>query len=210
MNVTSNLRMAKEAYPFLVPLGLLAVFFMLIGLSWPAAICLALVGFVAFFFRDPERRIPAETSLIVSPADGKVVKIAPHPNGTTRVSIFLSVLDVHINRAPVAGRIGNVSYEPGKFRVAFDDRASVENERNTLEISNEKCQVSVSQIAGILARRIVCWKASGDRVARGERIGLIKFGSRVDLLLPQNVTLTVEVGDRVQGGSSIIGRINDG
>jgi phosphatidylserine decarboxylase len=199
--------MAKEAYPFLIPLLLLALLFFLFGLRWPGAVFLVLGVFVAFFFRDPERLIPEEEGTIVSPADGRVVKIGFEHDGITRVSIFLSIFNVHINRAPIAGQIESVRYIPGRFKVAFDAAASTENEQNVLVIREGSDRITFSQIAGILARRIVCWKKAGDSVSKGERIGLIKFGSRVDIFLPSNVTPSIKLGDRVQGGASIIGRL---
>ena len=166
--------------------------------------------FIAYFFRDPERLIPADEAAIVSPADGKIVGIAAETDKTTRVSIFLSVFNVHINRSPVAGEVESVRYLPGKFKVAFDATASAENEQNVLVIRSGSDKIKFSQIAGILARRIVCWKKPGDSVAKGERIGLIKFGSRVDIFLPENVALSIKLGDKVQGGASVIGRIKHG
>lgn len=200
--------MAKEGYPFLVPLLLLSFFFFLFGLKGLGAVFLALSLFVAFFFRDPERLIPADEAVVVSPADGKIVGIAVEPLGINRVSIFLSLFNVHINRAPIAGEVESVRYVPGKFKVAFDAAASAQNEQNVLVIRRGSDRIRFSQIAGILARRIVCWKKPGDPVRQGERVGLIRFGSRVDIFLPENVTLLVKLGDKVQGGASIIGRIH--
>lgn len=201
--------MARDAYSYLIPLSLLAILLFAFGLKWPGVFFAGAGLFIVFFFRDPERSIPADSGAIVSPADGKVVGVSPEADGTTRVSIFLSVLDVHINRAPISGVVESVRYLPGKFKVAFDASASVENEQNVLVIAQGSYRIKFSQIAGILARRIVCWKSAGDAVAKGERIGLIKFGSRVDIFLPEKVALAVRLGDRVQGGSSIIGRFKD-
>jgi phosphatidylserine decarboxylase len=200
--------MAKEAYPFIIPLALFSVFGFGFGIGIFAWLFLVLALFVAFFFRDPERSIPVEPAAIVSPADGKVVRIFSESDGTTRISIFLSVFDVHINRSPIGGKVESIRYLPGKFKMAFDERASVENEQNVWIIRSERWQIQFSQIAGILARRIVSWKRTGERVEKGERIGLIKFGSRVDVFLPRNVTIDVCLGDKVRGGSSIIGRFN--
>jgi phosphatidylserine decarboxylase len=199
--------MAKEGYPFLFPLLLLAGLFSYAGMNWPASVLFALALFIAYFFRDPERLIPADEGAIVSPADGKIVGIAAEPDKTTRVSIFLSVFNVHINRAPVSGVVESVFYRPGKFKAAFNATASVENEQNVLVIRSGSDRIRFSQIAGILARRIVCWKRPGDSVAKGERVGLIKFGSRVDIFLPENVALSIKLSDKVQGGASVIGRI---
>ncbi len=198
--------MAKEAYPFILPLALISLLLALFGVTLLAVAFLGLAVFVGFFFRDPDRAIPNETAAIVSPADGKIVGISTQPDGTKRISIFLSVFDVHINRSPVAGEVESVEYRQGRFHAAFHERASVENEQNVLVIGNGSDKIKVSQIAGILARRVVCWKQAGDYVQRGERIGLIKFGSRVDVFLPGNVRNVVSRGDRVRGGSTIIGR----
>jgi phosphatidylserine decarboxylase len=202
--------MAKEGYPFLLPLLLVVVLSFSLGMNWLGSIFLALAVFIAYFFRDPERLIPADEAAIVSPADGKIVGIAAEPDKTTRVSIFLSVFNVHINRSPIAGEVESVRYVPGKFKVAFDATASAENEQNVLVIRSGSDKIKFSQIAGILARRIVCWKKPGDSVAKGERVGLIKFGSRVDIFLPDSVALSINLGDKVQGGASVIGRIKHG
>lgn len=165
---------------------------------------------MAFFFRDPRRVPPTDSSLVVAPADGRVTRVRPVAEGTaaaTVVSIFLSPLDVHINRSPIAGKITDVSYSRGKFLMATNENASLVNEQNALTIEGETITIVCKQIAGILARRIVCWKQAGDSLALGERFGLIKFSSRTDLLLPANVEVLVAEGDRVKGGTSIIGRI---
>jgi phosphatidylserine decarboxylase len=194
----------------LVP-GVLMVVFLVLGF-WPVAIVFGLLAaFMAYFFRDPSRQPPSEANVVVAPADGLVTRVAPidegNPNSATLISIFLSPLDVHINRAPIAGRITDVAYTGGKFLMATDERASLVNEQNALTIEGEKITVVCKQIAGILARRIVCWKKAGERVELGERFGMIKFSSRTDILLPQNVEILVTKGNRVKGGTTIIGRI---
>ena len=194
----------------LVP-GVLMVVFLVLGF-WPVAIVFGLLAaFMAYFFRDPHREPPAEANVVVAPADGLVTRIAAtdegNPNSATLVSIFLSPLDVHINRAPIAGRITDVAYTGGKFLMATDERASLVNEQNAVTIEGEKITVVCKQIAGILARRIVCWKQAGERVELGERFGMIKFSSRTDILLPHNVEVLVTKGNRVKGGTTIIGRI---
>jgi phosphatidylserine decarboxylase len=162
--------------------------------------------FCLWFFRDPEREIPAGP-VAVSPADGKVVLIRPEADGRTRLAIFLNVFDVHVNRSPIAGVIEKIQYRPGKFLVASHDEASLENEQNTLVVKGaDGVSVEFSQIAGLIARRIVCYKKPGDAVRAGDRIGLIKFGSRVDLLFGSEWKLEVAVGQRVAAGSSIIAR----
>jgi phosphatidylserine decarboxylase len=179
---------------------------------WPIAIPFAiLTAFMAFFFRDPNRELPEDPSLVVAPADGRVTRVRQieegNPQAATLVSIFLSPFDVHLNRAPIAGEITNIVYTRGKFLMATDDNASLVNEQNALTIQGEKITVICKQIAGILARRIVCWKRSGERVSLGERFGLIKFSSRTDLLLPTQVEVLISEGARVRGGVTIIGRI---
>lgn len=194
----------------LVPLVLMAG---LVALGfWPIAIVFAAIAaFMAYFFRDPQRLSPTDPNVVVSPADGRVTRVQRIEDNTdsspTLVSIFLSPLDVHINRAPIAGQITDVSYTKGKFLVAMDERASLVNEQNALTIEGEKITVVCKQIAGILARRIICWKRAGESVALGERFGLIKFSSRTDILMPANVDVIITEGERVQGGTTIIGRI---
>jgi len=194
----------------LVP-GAVTVLLVLVGL-WPVAIAFAVVtAFMAYFFRDPKRVPPADPLLVVSPADGRVTRVRQIAEGNqpaaTLVSIFLSPLDVHINRAPIAGEITNIVYTRGKFLMATDENASLVNEQNALTIQGERITVVCKQIAGILARRIICWKRAGERVSLGERFGLIKFSSRTDILLPSQVEVLVREGVRVRGGVTIIGRI---
>jgi len=194
----------------LVPVAF-AILFLWLGL-WPVAIAFGLLAaFMAYFFRDPNREPPTDANVVVSPADGRVTRVSAleeaNENSSTLVSIFLSPLDVHINRAPIAGEITSVSYMRGKFLMATDEKASLINEQNVLTIKGDAITVVCKQIAGILARRIVCWKQAGERVALGERFGLIKFSSRTDLVLPANVEVLVTVGMRVRGGATIIGRI---
>ena len=160
------------------------------------------------FFRDPERSIPTEARAIISPADGRVMQVVQESYEgcpVWRISIFMSPLDVHVNRSPIAGMVKEVNYRKGAFRVAMEEAASIENEQNVFSVEGEQGRIVVKQIAGILARRIVFWKRIGDSLARGERVGLIKFGSRVDVLMAPDVTLSIKVGDRVRAGSSILG-----
>lgn len=195
--------MASDAYKFIVPLLILGIAFMYI----PAILflCFALAAFVAFFFRNPDRRIPDGKNLIVSPADGKVVKIVRQEDGEQTLSIFLSVFNVHVNRSPIAGTLEHLEYKRGKFKVAFDEEASKVNEQNILTIANPDIRIIVKQVAGLIARRVICWKEPGSGLERGELFGLIRFGSRVDILLPKNAKILVQVGDRLRGGSSVIG-----
>lgn len=196
----------KDAYRFLIPLLAAAVVAFLLNLHYTAIFVLFLAAFVAFFFRNPNRQIPADPRVIVSPADGRVVKVERVGN-VTRLSIFLSIFNVHVNRSPMAGRIEAIEYKKGKFKFAFDQSASVENERNVIMVSQGDIKLVFTQIAGLVARRIVCWKKVGDMVGKGELIGLIRFGSRVDVLFPAGTEATVESGARVRGGSTPIGII---
>lgn len=205
--------MVRDAYPILVPIAGLTVICLLLGWFFPplliaAALCALLTSFVAFFFRDPVRVVPADERLIVSPADGKVVVVRPEGDrGEMLVGIFLSVFDVHINRSPITGTVTEVRYQRGRFMIASNHRASVENEQNLVVVENHAVRIVFKQIAGLIARRIVFWKKVGCLVVKGERVGLIKFGSRVDVILPPNVAVLVKKGDRVKGGLSIIGEV---
>ena len=194
---------------FLVP-GLL---FLVLGWFIAASPCLLLAAFMAFFFRDPERECPVDNRIVISPADGRVVSTSPVDDGAsdspTQISIFLSPMDVHINRSPIAGEIVDVVYKPGAFHVASREIASVENEQNVVTVRGEKITIVFRQIAGVLARRIVLKKKKGDRVALGERIGLMKFSSRMDVILPAEIDVLVRKGDRVVGGISVLGRLRE-
>ena len=167
---------------------------------------------MVYFFRDPRRNPPIDRAVVVSPADGRVTKVrrmvADQADSPTLVSIFLSPFDVHINRSPIAGKITEMSYVRGKFLMATNEMASLVNEQNVLTIEGENVTVVCRQIAGILARRVVCWKKKGDNLELGERFGLIKFSSRTDVILPANVMVTVVEGARVQGGTTVIGKIS--
>lgn len=198
--------MVKEGIPFvLVPLAIATVFaFFQIWIG--VAVFVGLALFMAFFFRDPRRAIPTEADIIVSAADGKVTRVEERDNGKF-VSVFLSPVDVHINRAPIAGRVVKVELFQGKKAPATSNEASQTNERNAMTIEGEKMTVVCTQIVGILARRIVCWSKPGDNLTLGEKYGLIKFGSRTDLLMPKNVEIYVKVGDRVIGGETVIAKL---
>lgn len=161
--------------------------------------------FCLYFFRDPDREIP-EGPVAVSPADGRVVAIRPLSPSATRISIFLNVFDVHVNRAPIGGRIADVEYRRGQFLVASKETASAENEQNTVTVEGEGTRVVFSQIAGLIARRIVFYKRKGDTVSTGERVGLIKFGSRVDVVFGPEWDIAVQTGQRVSAGSSVLAR----
>lgn len=178
-------------------------------LGWTAGL---LAAFTLYFFRDPEREIPQGEGLLVSPADGTVVGVdevekAPFLDGPAkRVSIFLSIFNVHINRAPIAGKVAYRHYNPGKFLPANCDKCSLDNEQNAIGIEDGGYRVLVRQIAGIIARRILCWVNPGDTVTRGERFGLIRFGSRTELLMPVSAVILVKPGDKVKGGETVIAR----
>lgn len=176
--------------------------------GWAATFA-ALGGFLAFFFRDPDRAVPSDPNLVVAPADGRVMIAGPSeprwspPGDWLQIAIFLSPLDVHINRSPVDGRITRVDYRQGRFLPAYQPHAS-ENERNEIWIDHHGETVVVRQVVGVLARRIVCRVGEGDALARGERIGLMKFGSRMDVFLPRHAHLAVSVGERVVGGETVL------
>jgi phosphatidylserine decarboxylase len=198
--------MVKEGFPFVIVPAIIALIFGSLQIWIVAVIFVAIALFMAYFFRDPHRNTPSEDNVIVSAADGRDTRIEENGNGKL-VSVFLSQLDVHINRSPIAGTITKVDYIRGKKIPATSDEASLVNERNSITIEGEKMTVVCTQIAGILARRIVCWNKEGDALKIGQRYGLIKFSSRTDLLMPKEVEITVSVGDRVTGGETIIARL---
>ncbi len=200
--------MVKEGIPF-VSIPLLIAFVLVFFQIWVGVVVfVGLAVFMAYFFRDPQRNVPIEADIVVSAADGKVTRIEDREDGKF-VSVFLSPVDVHINRAPIAGKIIKVEMFQGKKAPATSNEASQTNERNAMTIQGEKMTVVCTQIVGILARRIVCWRKAGDEVEIGEKYGLIKFGSRTDLLMPKNVEIAVKIGDRVVGGETVIGRLRN-
>ena len=205
--------MAREGIPFVVLFLVPGLLFLLLGWFIAATPCLLLAAFMAFFFRDPERECPFNNRIVISPADGRVVSASPVDESAsvsaTQISIFLSPMDVHINRSPIAGEIVDVVYKPGAFHVASREIASVENEQNVVTVRGEKFTIVFRQIAGVLARRIVLKKKKGDRVALGERIGLMKFSSRMDVILPAEIDVLVRKGERVIGGISVLGRLRE-
>jgi phosphatidylserine decarboxylase len=201
--------MVKEGYYFGLPLLLLAGAAYLVQWTIAAVVLVCLALFVFSFFRDPERVIPSEPGAIVSPGDGRVVVVTDEEDSGRpgkRISIFLAVWNVHVNRAPAAGVITKMEYRPGKFLAAMRERASRENEQNVFTLSTDAGEIVFKQIAGLIARRVVSWKQEGQRVARGERIGLVRFGSRVDVWLPKDAGILVKLGDNVKGGSSVLAR----
>jgi phosphatidylserine decarboxylase len=202
----------REGAPFIVGLGILTVALSWIGLKAFAALSFAAMLFVIFFFRNPERTIPGETGLLVSPADGRVLKVEEVEldgilKGRFRkISIFMNVFNVHVNRAPYAGRVEKIDYHSGKFLSADLDKASKDNEKNTLLIRTEEGKAFLTiQIAGLIARRIVCWVGEGTVIARGQRFGLICFGSRLEVVLPLESNILVQVGQKVRAGETPIG-----
>jgi phosphatidylserine decarboxylase len=201
----------KEGYKFGLPPVLLGLLCLIPSWWWPAGILIFLGLFVFYFFRDPERKIPADVGAVVSPADGHVVEIVEETQdglAGRRVSIFLSIWDVHVQRAPVAGRIAKVVYRPGRFYAALRKAASQENEQNIITMQAPGGTLVFKQIAGAIARRVLCWKLEGQEVALGERVGMIRFGSRVDVWLPPEAEIIVKRGQMVKGGESILAKWN--
>lgn len=204
----------KEGLPYIIFLGIIAVitFFLNIYLSF---IFIILLLFVVFFFRNPRRNISKDFNKILSPADGRVMEISKiyEPNylksNAIKISIFLSIFNVHANKSPIDGIVEYTNYRPGKYLPAFKSHASEINERNTIGIKGEGIKVLVNQITGFIARRIVCWVKQDSKVYQGENYGLIKFGSCTEIIIPQNVTILVKSGDKLRGGISIIGVINN-
>ena len=201
---------AKDGYIFIFPLAVLTGIFWALSWFWVTGLFVGLFLFVTWFFRDPERSIPEDPNAIVSPGDGKIVEIISEKDplldeAYTRVSIFLNVFNVHVNRVPISGKIQATRYNPGKFFNAASHKASLDNEQSAILLNNGHVTILVKQIAGLIARRIVCWAKEGDEYHRGQRFGLIRFGSRVDIFLPEGTDIKVAIGDIVNGGSSIIG-----
>jgi phosphatidylserine decarboxylase len=207
------LPLAPDAWSLLWKLAAAAVLSMVFGWGALAWLFWLLAGFTLFFFRDPSRTPPLDPNLVISPADGKILRIEPIPQDdfiggpAVRVAVFLSVFNVHINRSPISGAVLFRKYRPGKMLPAFKSHASEENERNTLGIEGQGIRVLVHQITGLIARRIVCRVEPGDRLLQGQRYGLIKFGSCTELILPADLEVLVRVGDRVRGGETVMARI---
>ncbi|MEK7832052.1 MAG: phosphatidylserine decarboxylase family protein [Acidobacteriota bacterium] len=210
--------MLRDAYTFIVPLVILSVICLLLGwlflpaFYWAAGVLLFLAAFVAFFFRNPEREVSTDEKTVIAPADGLIVVLKPvdpkNDQAGTLISIFLSIFDVHVNRSPLAGTITSYDYKPGKFLVASVQRASIENEQTIITVENRYAKVVFKQIAGLIARRIVFWNKVGDTIKLGERVGYIKFGSRVDVILPPQVKVLVKKGQRTKGGVTILGKVS--
>ena len=203
------MRVAREGYPWILAAAIVSLIAFSLGWNGMGGISAFFAVVFAGFFRDPDRTPPAGEGLILAPADGKVVAIVKDAEGgTTRVSIFLSLLDVHVNRAPIHGLVEKVQYQPGKFHAAFRENASQDNEQNAVRLVDTTGKsLNIVQIAGLLARRIICYVKEGETLERGQRFGLIMFGSRVDLYMPPGATVEVAKGQRVRAGETIIGRL---
>jgi phosphatidylserine decarboxylase len=201
--------MIRDGIPFVVIPIVLAIIPFVVGFWWAAIPLLLVAAFMAYFFRNPRRSIPLTPGIVVAPADGRVTLVRPadDKNPQSLVSIFLSPFDVHLNRAPISGEIVEIAYQKGKFVMATKEESRDLNEQNRLIIKGDHMVVTCTQIAGVLARRIVCWKRRGERVECGELFGMIKFGSRTDLLMPPEIEILIQTGMRVRGGETIIGKI---
>ncbi len=206
--------MVIDGYKFAsgpILIGIVALFlgWHILALQIAAFVLLSLGTFILYFFRDPERVIPSDPSTVVSPADGRVLEVVEEQFGGRqgrRITIFLAIWNVHVNRTPLAGKISQIDYRPGKFQMAMRKSASAENEQNVIYPETPRGQIVFKQIAGMIARRVILWKKAGDDVARGERIGIVRFGSRMDVWLPLDAAIEVKPGDHVAGGSSILAR----
>ena len=208
-----DLSIIREGFYFAGVALLIALFLGVLVHPYAAILPAVLACYCIYFFRNPDRKIPADENLIVSPADGTVQDVVEVDNDDfikspcRKVIIFLSVFDVHVNRSPIAGEIKIQKYICGRFRPAYKDSVGFENERHLIGIENERLRVTVTQVAGILARRIVSWVTLDDKLEKGELYGLIRFGSCTELVMPANVEVLVKKGDKVRGGESIIGKI---
>jgi phosphatidylserine decarboxylase len=203
------MRIAPQGFRYVGVLLLLAALCWIgAPFRWLSLVFAAAAAFVAFFFRDPTRMPPPDPKLLVSAADGKVVDVGPSHSDPTRqqIGVFLSILDVHINRSPLPAVVSRIRYTPGSFFAAYRKEAATQNERNEIELRDGDFLVTVRQIAGVVARRIVCAVAENDALERGQRLGLIQFGSRTEVELPRDVEVLVRVGDRVKGGETAIAR----
>ncbi len=205
---------ASPGYPLIGAAAFVTAVFALLGMKVPALAALVATIFICWFFRDPDRLVPRQPDVVVSPADGKVISVETfqdsqmYPGPGVKVSIFMSVFNVHVNRAPVAGKVTEVRYRPGKFFAANRDKAAMQNEHNAIYMEDEaRRKICFVQIAGLVARRIICRVQAGDDLQKGQRVGMICFGSRLDVYLPPEFTARVEKGDRVQAGASILGAI---
>jgi phosphatidylserine decarboxylase len=207
-----NSIIVREGLPFIIPLGIFTLIFSILGIIWAASLFLILTCFVAWFFRNPEREFPEGEKAVISPADGEVIKIEDIVESdflggpAQKISVFMNVFDVHVNRMPYSGTVAGIKYNKGSFLSANLDKASQLNERNSILINTEDGKkILTVQIAGLIARRIECWIKEGMQVRKGERFGLIRFGSRLEVFLPPDAIISVRVGDRVRAGETLIG-----
>jgi phosphatidylserine decarboxylase len=208
------LKFAPEGYPFISLTAAATIAVFIFGGAWAAALPVVLTLFVAFFFRDPERRVPDGDNIFVSPADGRILQVQTVTeekflkSTAIEISIFMSPLNVHVNRAPCAGVVESVAYTPGAFISAFKPEASIRNENIAMLLKGSSGSILVRQVAGAVARRVVCRARQGDNLKKGERYGIIKFSSRLDVYLPENTEIKVKTGDSVKAGETIIGQLN--
>ena len=208
----AQIPVAREGYPFIIFIAFVTFIFALLEYEIITLITLFLTGFVFHFFRDPERISPDDEDVVVAPADGKIILVEKIFDDrfvnehVYKISIFMSIFDVHVNRMPFAGKVEKIQYGPGSFYAANTDQGGLANEHCGVILSTEKnFRYAVVQIAGLVARRIVCWVEKGDTIERGKRFGMIRFGSRVDIYLPQNIQLEVSSGQKVKAGETVIG-----
>ena len=207
-----NSIIVREGLPFIIPLGIFTLIFSLFGIIWAASIFFIATCFVAWFFRNPEREFADGAKAVISPADGAVIKIENVVEGdflkgpAQKISVFMNIFNVHVNRIPYAGKVGAIEYNKGNFFSANLDKASELNERNMVLINTDDGKkILTVQIAGLIARRIECWVKEGMHVGRGERFGLIRFGSRLEVFLPPDAIISIKVGDKVKAGETPIG-----
>lgn len=201
--------MVRDGYKFALPPLALGVLAAALGWHGIGIFFLLLWAFVVSFFRDPQRVPPTDAKLVVSPADGRITMVTDEPwegRPGKRISIFLAIWNVHVSRTPMAGRVLRVDYKRGKFYNAMRQRASEDNEQNVIHLQTERGEIVFKQIAGAIARRVICWKRPGDTVALGERIGLIRFGSRMDVWLPEGAEIVAQVGQHVAGGTTVLAK----
>ena len=205
------IRIAPDGYPLIIIFALITILVYVFGKPWIAVLSLAFTLFMVLFFRDPDRIIPVDKGVFVSPADGKVIMIKDVYEKdylkaeSKEISIFMSIFNVHVNRAPCEGNVSLIKHSPGKFLVAHKDAASIENENTVMVLEGKDGKILVRQVAGLIARRIVCKVKVGDVLRRGERYGMIKFGSRLDVYLPKETEIKVRLGDKVKAGETVIG-----
>ena len=212
-----TLPLARPGYPLLLAAAFTTLVLALLALKYLALLGLLATFFIGYFFRDPDRAVPQDGDMLVSPADGKVIRTETVPKSPfgetpcTKISIFMSVFNVHVNRIPYDGNVEEIRYTPGRFVAADRDSASEKNERNAIKIRlKNDAVITVVQVAGLVARRIVSGVQPGDEVKKGQRFGMICFGSRLDVFMPETTQITVAVGDRVKAGSSVLGRLKNG